>query len=56
MCSIFEPFLSWVHSDISKYCTNMFGLGTIHVVLLLHDLYPKLGVHHMVGFSFSVVP
>jgi hypothetical protein len=56
MCSIFEPFLCWVHSDISKYCTNMFGLGTIHAVLLLHDLHPKLGVHCMVGFSFSVIP
>ncbi len=53
MCSIINSFLSWVQSD--KYCTNMFGLGTIHAVLLLCDLYPKVGVHHMVSFSFSVV-
>jgi hypothetical protein len=55
MCSIIKLFLSWVQFDISKYCTNMFGLGTINAVLLLCDLYPKLGVHHVLSFPFSVV-
>jgi hypothetical protein len=55
MYSIIKPFLSWVQSDTSKYCNNKYGLCTIHAVLLLWDLYPKLWVPHMVSFSFSVV-